>query len=75
MLIKVSSWPGCKKKVTLFDNLSSRMGFAHKLEVCCENCDWKCDLFTSDTCTPPIHTDRDVSGKRKQGRKQFEVNV
>ena len=75
MLMEVSSCPECKKKVTLFDNLSSRMGFAHKLELCCENCDWKYKTFTSDTCTPPIQTDRDVSGKRKQGRKPFEVNV
>ena len=73
--MEVSSCPECKKKVTLFDKLSSRMGFAHKLELCCENCDWKYETFTSDTCTPPIHTDRDVSGKRKQGRKSFEVNV
>ena len=71
--MEVSSCPECKSNVTLFDNLSSRMGFAHKLELSCENCGWKYETFTSNTCTPPV--DINISAKQKQGRKPFEVNV
>ena len=58
--MEVSSCPECKINVTPIDNLSSRMGFAQKLVVSCENCGWKYESFTSNTCTPPIRIDREM---------------
>jgi hypothetical protein len=61
------SCPECySRNVELFDELSLRMGYAHKLRFICQDCPNKIETFTSPECEK---TDS------KQGRHKLEVNV
>jgi len=39
-----------KNKLSLVDKLPLRMGFAHKISLCCQKCLWSTDFFTSKQC-------------------------
>ena len=61
------SCPECNSRnVELSDELSLRMGYAHKLRLNCHDCPYNVDSFTSPEC-----------GKSEsiQGRRKFEINV
>ena len=59
--------PCCSSNVMLSDKRSSRMGFAHCLEIVCNICDWRKSFYTSKTC--------DTKNSLSQGRNIYESNL
>ena len=60
-------YPECNSKnIELIDELSFRMGYAHKLNLNCHDCPYSIWSFTSPEC---------VQSKNIQGCHKFEINV
>lgn len=76
ILEMLSFCPECHSSCTVVDELSSRMGFVHKLSVICCKCTWKHSFFTSQTIKDmTISTTPGSSNKKKSGRKKFQTNI
>ena len=59
--------PECNSdNVDLMDNLSLRMGYAHKLKLLCLDCLYEKERFTSSECK---------QFESVQGRKKMEISV
>ena len=63
--MKVDLCPICREQINILDDLTSRMGLAHKLILNCK-CGWRRETFTSKTCS---------NLENKPGRKPFEINI
>ena len=61
----LSKCPDCSAKIEVTDVLSSRMGFANKLQFCCTSCSWVKRWYLSRECAT----------KEGRGRNFYEVNV
>ena len=65
LFMEVAICPICQEQIHILDDLSSRMGLAHKLILNCK-CGWRRETFTSNACSIL---------ENKQGRKPFEINI
>ena len=59
--------PCCSSNVMLSDKRSSKMGFAHCLEIVCNIYDWRKFFYTSKTC--------DTKNSLSQGLNIYESNL
>ena len=65
IISSVGTCVNCGGGISLVDVTKSRMGLAHQLKLFCNDCEWECQQFTSQSSKP----------KETGGRSFYEANI